>query len=68
MLKWIVVSMAVSGLWAQEPARYQIRRAAGPVVLDAKLDEKAWQAPPVSPQDFARIGKTGNIQSPDGVI
>jgi len=54
MLKWIVVSMAVSGVWAQEPARYQIRRAAGPVVLDAKLDEKAWQVPPVSPFHFNR--------------
>jgi len=33
-----------------EPARYTCYRAAGPITVDGKLDEKAWQLAPRSPR------------------
>jgi hypothetical protein len=44
-------------LRAQPPIpRYEVRRASGPIVIDGKLDDKAWQAAPpiefVFPWDF----------------
>jgi len=49
---WVWISV-VGAAAAQEPAKYQIRRAAGPILIDARLEEKAWQqAPPVGPFHF----------------
>jgi hypothetical protein len=43
--------LAAGVLAAQAP--YQIRRAAGPIAIDARLDEQAWrEAPPAGPFHF----------------
>jgi hypothetical protein len=46
-LLWSLVALA------QAPVRYEIRRAAGPITIDAHLEETAWSAAPaVSPFHF----------------
>jgi hypothetical protein len=46
-LLWSLVALA------QAPVHYEIRRAAGPITIDARLEEKAWSdAPAVSPFRF----------------
>ena len=45
-MRLALLCLFTSGYLAAQPAipRYEVKRAAAPLVIDGKLDEKAWQA------------------------
>jgi len=59
--RWLVLLFLLPVLSGQELSRYDIYRAASPIVVDGKLDESAWkQAPAVG--DFHPLGEEAKVQ------
>ncbi len=47
LILWaVLVTVTVASMAAQEPLRYDARRAAAPIRVDGKMDDAAWQSAP----------------------
>ena len=61
----ILVGLFVTNVLFSEPPVYEIRRASGPITIDARLDEPAWRAVPTAgPFQFPWF-KTGDREQTD---